>query len=547
MAFFFTLSWLGKPFRSTALIISLGLPLLTSIPAVAVRPFITEDDQVFGYDQWQPAPPLQVDWHEFQNLNPFVHGLTDNPDEKSENMGVGANSATEPSWISKLSAVQLPKSAHELTDSWVPKVFGVRLPSWTPKLLGMQFTGIYQNMPAFHSSYEGDNSLRFDDHLGHQFSHTYGVYFGSQLTHWLQIYLDAEMFRGNGISNGIGLGGYVNGDVIRAGAVVLGHHPYVARLYLRYLIPLSEGRTEPPEDAMGQLPSPEPTSRIEIKLGKLATTDDIDLNRYANNQRTQFLNFAFLYNTAWDYASDTRGYTRGVSISLVKPSWKLTFGSYQEPKTANGYLLDGQVFRARGDNLELTVRTKTFDTVIRLLAYRNTGRMGDYREALDIARVTSSTPDVHGDERPGRAKYGFGINLEQPLADNGETGLFARAGWSDGHTSAFSYTEVDRQLSVGGQVSGAHWRRTEDRFGIAYAGHGLATLHKQYLAAGGIGMLVGDGKLNYGLEQIFEIYYRIQLSRYIQITPDFQNIWNPGYNRDRGPAQVYGLRLRVSY
>jgi high affinity Mn2+ porin len=185
--------------------------------------------------------------------------------------------------------------------------------------------------------------------------------------------------------------------------------------------------------------------------------------------------------------------------------------------------------------------------VIRLLAYRNTGRMGDYRESLDLARVTSSTPDVHGDERPGRAKYGFGINLEQPLADNGETGVFARAGWSDGHTSAWSYTEVDRQLSVGGQVSGVHWRRTEDRIGIAYGVHGLATLHKQYLAAGGIGMLVGDGKLNYGLEQIFEIYYRIKLDRYIEITPDFQNIWNPGYNRDRGPVQVYGLRLHLSY
>ena len=198
------------------------------------------------------------------------------------------------------------------------------------------------------------------------------------------------MFRGNGISNGIGLGGYVNGDVIRAGTVVLGHHPYVARLYLRYLVPLSEERTEPPEAAMGQLPSPEPTSRIEIKLGKLATTDDIDLNRYANNQRTQFLNFAFLYNTAWDYASDTRGYTRGISISLVKPSWRLTFGSYQEPKTANGYILDGQVYRARGDNLELTLKPNRFDTVIRLLAYRNTGRMGDYRESLDLARVTST-------------------------------------------------------------------------------------------------------------------------------------------------------------
>jgi carbohydrate-selective porin OprB len=171
--------------------------------------------------------------------------------------------------------------------------------------------------------------------------------------------------------------------------------------------------------------------------------------------------------------------------------------------------------------------------------------MGDYGEALALAKATSTTPDVHANEKPGHIKYGFGINLEQPLADNGETGLFARAGWSDGHTSAWSYTEVDQHLSAGLQVSGVHWRRTEDRFGIGYSIQGLSVPHRDYLAAGGIGMLIGDGNLNYGNEQIFEVYYRIQLGRFVQLTPDFQYIWNPGFNRDRGPVTVYGLRLRI--
>ncbi len=167
----------------------------------------------------------------------------------------------------------------------------------------------------------------------------------------------------------------MNGDVIRAGPANLGQDPYLARLYLRYLIPLSEEKTEQ-TSGMGQLPLSEPTSRIEIKLGKLAPTDDMDLNRYANNQRTQFFNYAFLFNTGWDYASDTRGYSNGFSISLVKPSWRLTFGSYQVPKTANGYILDNQIYRARGDNLELTLKPYKLGTVVRLLAYRNGGRMG---------------------------------------------------------------------------------------------------------------------------------------------------------------------------
>jgi hypothetical protein len=367
------------------------------------------------------------------------------------------------------------------------------------------------------------------------------------LTNDLQAYLDTEWFLGPGISNGLGLGGYVNGDVIRAGPANLAEVPYLARLYLRYLIPMSEERTETIERGMDQLPFKEPTSMIEIKAGKMAATDNMDLNRYANNQRTQFLNYAFIFNTAWDYASDTRGYSWGISVALVQPTWRLVWGSYMIPTTSNGYYMDTQIYRARGDNLELTLRPNGFGTVISFLAYLNWGRMGDYGEAMAVARATSTTPDVHAAEKPGHIKYGFGINLEQPLADNGETGFFARAGWSDGQTSTWSYTEVDQQVSAGFQVSGVHWSRTKDRFGIAYAVQGLSVPHRQYLAAGGIGMLIGDGKLNYGWERVFETYYRIQLGRYVQISPDFQYIQNPGYNRDRGPVQVYGLRLRLSY
>jgi hypothetical protein len=429
-------------------------------------------------------------------------------------------------------------------DSTTLSTLASKLPSWAPKLLGAQATGIYQYMPTFNNPYEGSKSLTYDSGLGRQLTQTYGVYFGSQLTDYLQAYLDVEMFRGKGISEGLGLGGYTNGDVIRAGPANLGEDPYLARLYLRYLIPLSE-ETEIAERGMDQLPSREPTSKIEIKAGKMAPTDNMDWNRYANNQRTQFFNYAFLFNTAWDYASDTRGYSYGISVAVVHPSWRLAWGSYMTPTTSNGYYMDKQIYRARGDNIELTLRPNEFGTVISFLAYLNWGRMGDYGEALALAKATSTTPDVHANEKPGHIKYGFGINLEQPLADNGETGLFARAGWSDGHTSAWSYTEVDQHLSAGLQVSGVHWRRTEDRFGIGYSIQGLSVPHRDYLAAGGIGMLIGDGNLNYGNEQIFEVYYRIQLGRFVQLTPDFQYIWNPGFNRDRGPVTVYGLRLRI--
>ncbi|MFZ0930369.1 MAG: carbohydrate porin [Syntrophobacteraceae bacterium] len=419
-------------------------------------------------------------------------------------------------------------------------------PDWFPRLLGAQYDNIYQNMPSFHNPYQGANSLSYRNGLGNQVTQTYGLYLGSQLAPGLQLYTDGEYFQGQGISNGIGLAGFVNGDVIRAGSSNLPKIPYLARLYLRYYYPLS-GETEKLERSVDQLPEEQPVSRWEFKIGKLAVSDDFDLNRYANNNRTQFFNYDFLYNTAWDYAGDTRGYSYGILTALYQPRWRVAFGVYMMPTTANGADFHADDTRALGYNLELTWKPNDAGTVVRLLTYFNEARMGNYDDALALARQTGTVPSLLDVEKPGGIKYGFGLNFEQPLADGGETGLFGRLGWNDGHDETFVYTECDRHASLGAQLSGIHWGRDQDRVGIAYAVDGLSTPHKDYLEAGGLGILLGDGALNYGLEQTMEIYYAIQVCKFVQISPDFQFIQNPGYNRDRGPVEVYGLRLRLTY
>lgn len=417
---------------------------------------------------------------------------------------------------------------------------------WFPKLLELQFNGVYQAMPHFHSPYEGPNSLSYRRH-GSDFTHTYGIHLGSQLASHLQAYVDTEMFQGNGIGDGTGLGGYVNGDVITTGSSNLHRVLYVARAYLRYYYPLSS-ETETLERCMDQIPGEQPVSRWEVKIGKLAPTDDFDLNRYADNNRTQFMNYDFLFNTAWDYASDARGYSFGTVAALYRPRWRLAFGIFMEPNsTANGANFDWIDTRELGYNLELTLKPNHAGTVVRLLSYFNEARMGSYEAALALARETSTAPDLLLVEKPGGTKYGLGLNFEQPLADGGETGIFGRIGWNDGHHETWCYTESDRHASLGAQVSGVHWKRPDDRFGIAYGVNGLSASHKDYLAAGGVGILLGDGNLNYGYEQVLEVYYRIQLTRWLAVSPDFQFIQNPGYNGDRGPVEVYGLRLRVSY
>ncbi len=212
------------------------------------------------------------------------------------------------------------------------------------------------------------------------------------------------------------------------------------------------------------------------------------------------------------------------------------------PTFANGNTMDEHLWNARGDNVEVTLRPDGAGTVPRVLGYVNQARMGIYEDAIAKAEETSTTADIAKDDHPGRIKWGLGLNLEQPLADNGDTGTFARLGWNDGKTESFAFTEVDRLATVGVQLSGVHWGRREDRAGVGYAFGGLSPEHRHYLERGGAGFVLGDGKLNYALEQILEVYYRVQLLPHVQTTLDYQFIQNPGYNRDRGPAHVLAGR-----
>jgi high affinity Mn2+ porin len=412
-----------------------------------------------------------------------------------------------------------------------------------PQLVGAQYTWIRQYQYPLHSPYRGTNSL--DPAGDTQGTHTIGLYFGWAFTDRLQAYLDTEKFNGAGVSGATGLGGLTNGDVVRQGSASLHKDFYIARSYLRYVVPLSADSTEVTR-SQDHIPDREPTTRLEFKLGTMAANDDFDLNRYANSTRTQFLNWSVWNNTAWDFAADTRGYTGGVMAGFISPTWSLRMGVYQMPTQANGNDLDSPLSQARGENLELTLGPGETGTVVRLLAYRNIARMGVYREAL-AAAPSGTTPDIVADDRRGRKKIGYGLNLEQPLADAGETGLFMRAGWNDGKTESFAFTEVDRTLSGGLQVAGNHWGRPDDRLGLAVAVNGLSPDHRGYLAAGGSGFMLGDGALRYGTEQIVETYYRIQVQKYVQFGPDFEYIGHPGYNQDRGPAKFIAFRLHAEY
>jgi high affinity Mn2+ porin len=418
-----------------------------------------------------------------------------------------------------------------------------------PQLVGAQYTSVLQNQSSLSAPYSGPLSLNPAGDT--QPSNVFGFYAGWALSDWAQFYFDTEKFMGAGVSHATGLGGLTNGDVVREGTNNLGKRFYVARNYLRLMLPLAPGTTRV-ERAQDQIAGTEATTRVEAKIGLMAVNDDFDKNRYAGSTRAEFMNWSLWNNTAWDYAANTRGYTKGFMIGFVSPQWALRFGEYEMPKVANGQAFDPSLERSHGRNLELTLSPWPTGTVVRLLAYQNTAHMGDYGMALAMGAVRGQLPDVIATEQQGRRKTGFGLNAEQPLADSGDTGVFVRVGWNDGRTESFVFTEVDRLLSAGGELSGAHWSRADDRLGVAFAIDGLSAPHREYLAAGGSGFLLDDGRLNYAAEQIFECYYRIELPQVaghlrLQLSPDFQFIRNPGYNHDRGPVSFAGLRFHLEY
>jgi high affinity Mn2+ porin len=415
---------------------------------------------------------------------------------------------------------------------------------FVPQLLGAQYTFTDQEQSRVHSPYQGALSLLPQGDI--ERSHTFGAYFGVPLTSRLALYADFELFRGEGDSHATGLGGLTNGDVIRGGGGSLGRGVYVARAFLTYDIPLG-GKLTRVERKVDQLPGEQDDHNLQIKFGLLAVNDDFDKSRYANSTRTQFMNWSLFNNTAWDFAADTRGYTVGGVMTYSVGAWTGRFGIYQMPTAANGNKLEGPIWRAQGDNAEVTWQPDPDGISLRALVFRNTARMGDYQDAIRIALRDHTTPDIVADDQGGRHKYGAALGMDLPLADHGDTGLFARAGWNDGHTESFVFTEVDRSLSVGTQVSGDNWKRPQDRFAIAVAQDMLSPDHRDYLAAGGSGFTLGDGQLNYRPERIAETYYDFAVTSYAFVTADVQFIRNPGYNADRGPARFYGLRVHLEY
>jgi high affinity Mn2+ porin len=406
---------------------------------------------------------------------------------------------------------------------------------------------ISQWHPPFHSPYQGANSLT--PQAQEATTHVLTLFLAYRPARWTQLVLDVEDATGGGFSHAVGLAGYTNFDAVRVSqGVPLSQAPYVARALVRQVIPLSE-RQEVAERSPLNLWSALPAYRVEIWFGKFSLTDFFDQNGVVGDDHLGFMNWTVLNNGAYDYAANTRGYTDGVLVALEMPRGALRFAEVLMPKFANGIFLEADLRKARSENAELELRLPTpghQKARVRFLGYVNHANMGSYARAVDalLARQTS-VPDITAHPPQVTTKYGFGVNLEQPLTE--WIGLFGRWGWNEGQHESFAFTEVDQTIAAGVAGSGQRWGRREDRFGAALVSNGISRIHQLYLQLGGSGFQLGDGRLRYAREEIGEVFYTAHLWRGLFPALDLQAIGHPGYNVDRGPVFVVSLRLHVEF
>jgi high affinity Mn2+ porin len=403
-----------------------------------------------------------------------------------------------------------------------------------------QQTIISQYKPSFSAPYSGENSLLTKSET--QSSITTTFFGAARLWKGAEAFFNPELSGGAGLSQTLGVAGFPNGETFRVG----GAEPkiYIARLYFKQNFEWGNEKDTiaPDQNILGGLKS---KRYFSIAVGKFGMADFFDDNNFSHDPRTQFMNWALMDNGAWDYPANTRGYVLGAVAELGQPTWSLRFAFTMVTTQANQSVWDAKLGKANTETIEYEKRYKIGGQkgTLRVLGFLNNGKFGNYDQAV---AQNPTAPNIDSTHAYGRHKYGFAVNTDQYITK--DFGVFAKASYNDGHTETWFFTEIDRSVSFGGVLKGTQWKRGDDEIGLAFVVNGLSVPHRNYLAAGGYGFIIGDGKLNYAQESIAELYYKLNVyQKKFFLTPDYQFILNPAYNKDRGPVHVFSLRAHVEF
>jgi high affinity Mn2+ porin len=400
-----------------------------------------------------------------------------------------------------------------------------------------QATFILQGQAGFSSPYRAAGSLTPAAQARNTLSTD--LIFGRRLWQGADIIFNPSVTRGFGLSNSTGAAGFPNGEAFRLGTTE--PNIFVPRVFFRQTIGLS-GDTVPTDNDPLRFSEPMARERITITVGKFAVWDIFDDNRYAHDARTQFMNWALVGGGAFDYAADARGFTEGVAIEWENGHWAVRGGAFRVARQVNGLFLDPSVTRA----FQLLGSVERFwhigerEGAVRVIYGASRSRQSPWSE-IDPSNPSTFDLNPHS----YRLKNNLTISADQQITE--DLGVFGRVSWNDGQTQNWMFTEMDRAVSVGGALTGQRWNRPNDTVGLGTNVGWISAGRRRYLEAGGIGFITGDGRLNYRPEWVTELYYDARVAPGVNMAVGYQLLVNPAYNTDRGPVNVFSLRLRTAF
>jgi high affinity Mn2+ porin len=404
-----------------------------------------------------------------------------------------------------------------------------------------QFTLVKQYHPSFTSPYEGPNSL----HSARNGEETTDLTLFGAIRLWNggAFYANPEIDQGFGLSDTLGIAGFPSGEAYKIGK----SKPYfrLQRAFLRQVFDLG-GASQTIDPGVNELGGVRSADNVTLTVGKFSVVDIFDTNSYAHDSRGDFLNWSVIDAAAFDYAADSWGYTVGAALEWTQSWWTLRAGFFDLSDVPNSKTLEPgfNEFALIGEfegRYDLSGRPGK----LKLLGFVNRARMGSYDDAIRLGRATGAAPETALVRRDA-SRPGMAVNLEQEITN--DLGAFARISANDGNKEAYDFTDVNKSLSGGLVLKGNRWKRADDRFGIAAAVNGLSDVARRYFAAGGLGILIGDGQLpHYGGEYIVETFYSMRVVEHLTVSADYQYVTNPAYNRDRGPVSIFGVRVHAEF
>jgi high affinity Mn2+ porin len=403
-----------------------------------------------------------------------------------------------------------------------------------------QYTGTIQAHPSFAATETGANSLTPQSSCKNTNDLT--LFLGLHVSEYGELFINPEIDQGFGLSDTLGLAGFSSGEAYKVGK----NTPYlkIPRCFYRQTFNFG-ATTIDLDEGINQFAMKTSEDRLVVTVGKFSVVDIFDNNAYAHDAKNDFLNWSVIDAGAFDYAADSWGYTYGAATELSLHAWTARAGFFVLSDFPNSENLDTSLKQFEVvTELERRYQIGQLAGKVKVLFFANQGYMGNYLTALTNAPIgtTPSTATV----RKMDTKTGFALNFEQAVSEN--LGIFARASHNDGKTESFDFTDINTSYAAGLSIQGKTWGRENDKAGLALVQNELSTNAQAYFKAGGMGILIGDGAHpSYAPEQILEFFYSARLLKNTNLTFDYQLINNPAYNPDRGPAQLFALRLHTEF